>query len=362
MIVIVDDNISNLRLAKNALEGFYDVFTLPSGEKLMNFLERHEPKLILLDIEMPGINGYQVISMLKRNPATRHIPVIFLTSKTDEKSELDGLNLGAVDYIYKPFMPQLLRKRIELHLAVDDQKQVLEAQALQLENQRLELQRFKDSLHKMVLEKTAKVYDVQKTILKIVATLVESRHTDIEVVPALGQERLDILINSMKELNIYRDQIEQWDFDLMLLSSQLHDLGKITIADDIIKKNDKLTVHEYETIKTHTSQGVNLIDRVAKTEEENDFLKFAKIFAGTHHEKWDGSGYPKGLSGEQIPLPGRLMAIVDVYDALISKRAYKRQLTHEEAVKVIVDGRGTHFDPFLVDVFVHASDKFRNLV
>jgi putative two-component system response regulator len=357
----VDDNISNLRLAKNALEGYYEVFTLPSGEKLLSFLERHKPRLILLDVEMPGLDGYQVISLLKKNRATSHIPVIFLTSRTDEKSELDGLTLGAADYIYKPFMPQLLRKRIDLHLSVDEQRQKLESQALVLETQRQELERFQDSLHRLVREKTSKIYDVQKTILKIVSALVESRHSNGEVLPVLGHERLDILVGSMKELNVYRDQIEKWDFDLILLSSQLHDLGKVTISEDIFRKSEKLTDREFETMKTHTSRAVDLIERVEEKSPENDFLKFAKIFAGTHHEKWDGSGYPCGLAGEDIPLPGRIMAIVDVYDALVSKRPYKRQLTHDEAVKVIVGGKGTHFDPYLVDVFIHAADKLRNL-
>jgi putative two-component system response regulator len=359
IIVIVDDNIANLRLAKNALEGTYEVFTLPSAEKMFDLLNRNKPDLILLDIEMPVIDGYSAIKILKQNTETRDIPVIFLTGKGDEESELEGLSLGAIDYISKPFMPQLLRKRVDLHLTMEAQKHKLEDQSRMLEEKRLELQNFNNNLQKMVEEKTEKVLELQNAILKTVADLVESRDDTTGGHVERTQYGLQVLINAMQELGLYRDQTQNWDLNLMLQSSQLHDVGKISIADNILKKPGKLTPEEFEEIKTHTTLGVKIIERIEANTSENDFLLYAKIFAGTHQEKWDGSGYPLGLIGENIPLPGRLMAIADVYDALVSDRPYKKAFSHEDAVRTIIEERGTHFDPVIVDVFEQVADQFK---
>jgi putative two-component system response regulator len=359
MIVIVDDNIANLRLAKNALEGICEVFTLPSAEKMFDLLKRNKPNLILLDIEMPIMDGYAAIKILKQDTATRDIPVVFLTGRGDEESELEGLSLGAVDYISKPFMPQLLCKRVELHLTMEAQKHKLEDQTKMLEEKRLELQNFNNNLQKMVEEKTEKVLELQNAILKTVADLVESRDDATGGHVERTQYGLQVLINAMQELGLYRDQMQNWDLNLMLQSSQLHDVGKISISDSILNKPGKLTPEEFEEIKTHTTLGIKIIERIEASTSENDFLMYAKIFAGTHQEKWDGSGYPLGLIGENIPLPGRLMAIADVYDALTSDRPYKKAFSHEDAVRIIIEGRGTHFDPVLVDVFEQVADQFK---
>jgi putative two-component system response regulator len=359
VIVIVDDNITNLRLAKNALEGICEVFTLPSAEKLFDFLTRNKPDLILLDIEMPVMDGYAAIKILKQDTKTKDIPVIFLTGRGDEESELEGLSLGAVDYISKPFMPQLLCKRVDLHLTMDEQKHTLEEQSRLLEEKGLELQNFNNNLQKMVEEKTGKILELQNAILKTVADLVEGRDDATGGHIGRTQFYLQVLINAMQELGLYREQMLNWDTNLMLQSSQLHDVGKISIADSILKKPGKLTPEEFEEIKKHTTLGVNIIERIAADIPENDFLLYAKIFAGTHQEKWDGSGYPQGLAGEDIPLPGRLMAIADVYDALTSDRPYKKAFSHEDAVRIIIEGKGTHFDPVLVDVFEQVADQFK---
>jgi putative two-component system response regulator len=358
IVMIVDDNIANLRIAKNSLADFYDVFTVPSAAKMFDLLERNNPELILLDIDMPEMNGYEAIKILKERPETKDILVIFLTGKSDSESELEGLSLGAVDYISKPFMPPLLKKRIELHLTVEEQKRKLENQAHILEVQQAELRKFNENLKSMVEEKTRKVVELQRAILKTVADLVESRDDITGGHVERTQHGLKVLIEGLEDLGLYREQMEGWDKDLILQSSQLHDVGKISIADNILNKPGSLTPEEFEEIKKHTTMGVRIIEKIETNISESEFLKYAKIFAGTHQEKWDGTGYPMGLSGEEIPLQGRLMAIADVYDALVSDRPYKKAFSHEEAVKIILAGKGTHFDPVLTDVFEQVADQF----
>jgi putative two-component system response regulator len=307
---------------------------------------------------MPEMNGYEAIKILKRRPATEDIPVIFLTGKSDSESELEGLSLGAVDYISKPFMPPLLKKRIELHLTIEEQKHRLEDQARALNEHQAELQKFNDNLQKMVEEKTGKVAELQRVILKTVADLVESRDDITGGHVERTQHGLKVLIEGLEDLGLYREQMEGWDKDLVLQSSQLHDVGKIAIADSILNKPGRLTPEEFEEIKRHAVIGVQIIEKIESSTSEHEFLKYAKIFAGTHQEKWDGTGYPSGLAGEDIPLPGRLMAIADVYDALVSSRPYKEAFSHSEAVQIILEGKGSHFDPVLVDVFEQVADQF----
>ncbi|MFP3155169.1 response regulator [Lachnospiraceae bacterium ZAX-1] len=351
MIIIVDDNIANLRIGKTALADTYDVFTVLSAAKLFDLLERNQPDMILLDVDMPEMDGYKTIRILKSKPETRDIPVIFLTAKSDPDNELEGLSLGAIDYIAKPFLPPLLRKRVEVHLTVEVQKRTLEAQAL-------ELQYFNKNLQRLVEEKTGKVFELQKTILKTVADLVESRDDITGGHVERTQCGLKLLVETLQEVGLYRDEMQNWDIELLTQSSQLHDVGKIAISDQILNKPGKLTPEEFEEMKKHTTIGVKIIERIQASTSESDFLTHAKIFAEAHQEKWDGSGYPAGLAGDEIPLQGRLMAIVDVYDALVSTRPYKKAFSHEEAKRIIIEGKGTHFDPVLVEVFEQMSDQF----
>jgi putative two-component system response regulator len=359
IVMIVDDNIANLKIAKNALSEAYDVFTVPSAAKMFELLGRNAPDMILLDINMPEMDGYAAIEILKKNPLTRDIPVIFLTAKSDSESELEGLTLGAIDYIAKPFLPQLMRKRVELHLLVESQKRELEMQARTLEDQRRQLLDFNENLQKMVDDKTGKVLELQDALLKTVADLVESRDDITGSHVERTRYGLAALVDALDDLGLYREQVEGWDIALLLQSSQLHDVGKISISDQILNKPGKLTPEEFDEMKKHTTFGVKIIEKIESDTPGSDFLRHAKIFAGTHHEKWDGTGYPYGLSRETIPLQGRLMAIADVYDALVSERPYKKAFSHDEAVKIILEGRGTHFDPVLTDVFEQVADQFK---
>jgi putative two-component system response regulator len=344
-VILVDDNPSNLRTGKNVLSEKYEVYTAPSAAKLFDLLQDIKPAMILLDIEMPKMNGYEAIKILKANEKTNDIPVIFLTGKTDTDNELEGLDLGAIDYITKPFQPALLLKRIEVHLLVEVQKRKLEIQKRELKN-------FNDNLQKMVEEKTKTVLELQDAILKTVADLVESRDDITGGHIERTRRGVGLLVDALRDHPLYGKEVAEWDIKLLLQSSQLHDVGKIAISDQILKKPGRLDPVEFEEMKKHTVFGIQIIEKIQSATTASDFLKHAKIFAGTHHEKWDGSGYPNGLAGEDIPLQGRIMALADVYDALVSERPYKKAFSHAETMKIILNGRGNQFDPVLTDVYI----------
>ncbi|MCL1849468.1 MAG: response regulator [Clostridiales bacterium] len=346
-IFLVDDDITNLTIGDQALADYYNVFTVNSGSTLLRLLERRIPDMILLDVEMPGMNGYETIKRIKSNPATSGIPVIFLTAQSASEDELEGLSLGAIDYILKPFSPVLLRKRIEMHLLV--------------ESQRHALIQFNTNLMDMVEEKTKTVVELRNAVLYTMAGLVEYRDVTTGKHIERTQAYLQILLNAIIASGLYFNEVASWDLDLVLQSAQLHDVGKISIKDDILLKPGKLTPEEFETIKGHTTNGKNIIDEIKTMTTEQAFLDYARVFAGSHHEKWDGSGYPEGLAGEDIPLLGRVLAIVDVYDALISDRPYKQAIPHEEAVQIILDGCGTQFDPQVIGVFKQITDLFSEI-
>ena len=347
IIVMVDDNVTTLNIARNILHGHYDTYALPSASVLFNLLEKVTPDLILLDIEMPGISGYETIKKLKTDKRLSEIPVIFVTSRYDEGSELEGLSLGAVDYITKPFSPPLLLRRIKNHLLTATQEK--------------ELKNFNTNLMQKVDQKATQIIQMQFAILNVVAELVEFRDHKTGGHIARTQQYLDIFVKRMLKDGIYLDEISSWDLTFLIPSAQLHDVGKIAISDTILNKPGKLTPEEFEVMKTHAVRGVDAIERIERETHEDSFLYHAKRFAGYHHEKWDGTGYPHGLAGEDIPLQGRLMAIADVYDALISARPYKEEMPLDMARSIILNGSGRHFDPVLIDTFRDVADGFEEI-
>jgi putative two-component system response regulator len=343
-IMLVDDNKANLTMGKSILSELYDVFAMSSADKLFEILKHVIPDLILLDIDMPGMNGYEAITLLKADKQYADIPVIFVTAKNSELNEYEGLGLGAIDYVAKPFAPALLLKRIENHLLIQKQKK--------------SLQEFNDNLIKMVKEKTHQLYDLQNAIISNMAEFVEFRDVITGRHISRTQKYLKKLVEQLVEDEVYTDELLIWDMNVILLSSQLHDIGKIAISDTILNKAGKLTDEELEIMKTHTSKGVEVIEKIENSTDFAGFLEYAKLFAGTHHEKWNGSGYPQGLSGANIPLEGRIMAIADVYDALISTRPYKKSFTADESARIIINSTGTHFDPTLIKSFSKIKDDF----
>ena len=351
-IILVDDNMANLTMGRNMLKTFYEVYPAPSASKLFEIIEKVLPDLVLLDIEMPEINGYEAIKKMKEDSRFTDVPVIFLTAKSDELSELEGLDLGAVDYISKPFSGPLLLKRIANHLLLEQQKRDLLIS-------RAALQDYADNLEEKVREKTREVINLQNAVLTTVADLVEFRDKLTGGHVTRTQLYLKALIEDLIREGTYADDISTWDMDFFLPSAQLHDVGKIAISDLILNKPAKLTPEEFAIMKSHVTVGVQAIEKIMKNTDEHAFLNHALLIAGNHHEKWDGSGYPYGLKGSDIPLEGRLMAIGDVYDALISVRPYKTAFSHEEACKIIIDSAGTHFDPVLIEVFKKIESEFK---
>ena len=339
-IFIVDDNKSNLVMASEALNKSFKVMTFDSGLRLLNTLEKLMPDLILLDVEMPEMDGYAVIKILKSDSRFEHIPIIFLTALNSAETELKGLSLGAVDYISKPFSVPLLQKRINLHLQLLD---------------------YNHNLETMINDKIRQVTSLKNAVLKITAEIVEQRDENTGKHVERTQMYMDIMINAMKEYAVYKEEVSKYDIELVLQSSQMHDVGKIAVRDAVLLKPGKLDPDEFEDIKLHTSYGEKIIQRMKENTDEHDFLEYARILAISHHEKWDGSGYPHGLFGEEIPLLGRIMAVCDVYDALVSARPYKEAFSHETAMEIIGDGREKHFDPKLVDVLDIVHLKFKEV-
>jgi putative two-component system response regulator len=330
-IFIVDDNDTNLTAAKTALDGTYKAFALRSAERMFKLLEKIFPDLILLDIDMPDVDGFEVIRQLKSSEKLKPIPVIFLTAKNDETTEIHGFELGALDFITKPFSPPVLIKRIETHIETD----------------------------KLIKESRQELRDIHNATLAVIADMVESRDKITGGHIERTQVYLEILVNELVRSNAYMDEISKWDLSLLVQSAQLHDVGKINVSDLVLNKPDQLTEDEFDMIKQHCFLGEKIIDRIMRKVKDDGFLRHARMFAGFHHEKWNGKGYPKGLSGEEIPLEGRIMAVADVYDALVSERPYKKPFTHEKAVEIINGDSGTHFDPKIVDAFLNVNAQFR---
>ncbi|MCL2095393.1 MAG: response regulator [Oscillospiraceae bacterium] len=343
IVALADDQLVTLTVGREILSGSYEVYTVPSGRKLIELLGTVRPDMILLDIEMPELDGYETIKILKANPETADIPVIFLTARNDEVSELEGLSLGAIDYIYKPFSPPLLLKRIEVHLLIERQKR--------------ELKRYNDNLEELVKDKTRTIVELQNAVMATVSELIEYRGDVTDGHIERTQRFLEILIKGMIANGLYSGETGGWDVGQVVQAAQLHDVGKIAINERILQKPEKLTEEEFEQIKKHTLFGETVIESIQKKTAESEFLSYAKVLSLYHHERWNGEGYPYGLKGEDIPLLARLMSIVDVYDALISERPYKQPYTHEEAVDIIKEGSGVQFEPALVDLFLSVKDE-----
>ena len=330
-IFVVDDNDINLTIAKETLKEHYRVMTLPSAARMFALLEKITPDLILLDIEMPEMDGFEALHRLKNNALWMDIPVIFLTGMTDVTVEVRGFQLGVVDFITKPFSPPVLQNRIKHHLDIDA----------------------------LIRERTEQLVRLQSGIVFTLADVVESRDANTGGHIERTTVYIERLIKAMLEQTVYADEIRSWNLESVISSARLHDVGKIAIPDTILNKPGKLTAEEFAIMKTHTTEGERIIDQIVSRTGNETFLHNAKLFAGYHHERWDGKGYPYGLAETNIPLQGRIMAVIDVYDALISERPYKKPFTHEEAVKIIMDNSGTQFDPSIAGVFYEARDQFR---
>jgi putative two-component system response regulator len=345
-VLIVDDVLSSASLLYEIIKNDYNVQIALDARKALELINDLPPDLILLDIRMPGMDGYQLCQELKRNNRTKQIPVIFVTALSEEEHETRGLEFGGNDYISKPINPSITKARIKHQLELN------EAQ-LYLNDQRA-------FLEKTVQERTRELVMTQEVTIQCMASLAETRDNETGNHILRTRKYVRLLATYLKDRgNSYADFLNDRTVDLLYQSAGLHDIGKVGIPDSILLKPARLTREEFEIMKTHTILGGKALDAAEKSLGTNSFLRFAKEIAYSHHENWDGSGYPYKKCGREIPLSGRLMALADVYDALISKRVYKPPFPHEEAVEIIKKDSGKKFDPVIVECFLDIHDDFR---
>ncbi|MBV7316076.1 two-component system response regulator [Shewanella sp. NIFS-20-20] len=347
-VLIVDDAPENLALLHGLLKDSYLVRAANSGEAALDVVSKMPIDIVLLDVIMPGMDGYEVCRRLKQNEETRSIPVIFLTAKDSTKDEQFGLDLGASDYIAKPISPPIVFARVKTHLQIKASQDFLKDQNTFLE---AEVQR---RIHQLS--------QVQDVTIAALASLAETRDQETGNHIRRTQWYVKLLAEKARYLPRFSERLTPDVISTYFKSAPLHDIGKVGIPDNILLKPGKLTADEFEIMKLHAYYGYQaLVEAEADIGYEDSFLTAAKEIAHYHHEKWDGTGYPNGLCGEEIPLSARLMAIADVYDALISKRVYKDAMSHDQAMEIIHNGRGTHFDPDLLDIFFEIESEFQHI-
>ena len=346
-VLVVDDTPDNLTLMSELLMDRYRVRVANSGERALKIAASDDvPDLILLDIMMPGMDGYEVCARLKAEAATRDIPVIFLTAKVTVEDEERGLALGAVDYITKPISPPIVLARVATQLALKGAADFLRDKNVYLESE--------------VRQRTAELSAIQDVTIMAMASLAETRDSDTGNHIRRTQYYVQALAEKLRTHPRFASVLDDKTIETLFKSAPLHDIGKVGIPDRILLKPGRFEPHEFEIMKTHTTLGRDAIQRAEdQLGMRVDFLTMAKEIAYGHQEKWDGSGYPLGLVGDAIPVSARLMAVADVYDALISRRVYKDGMPHEKAIRIITEGRGNHFDPDIVDVFLQIQDAIQ---
>lgn len=347
MVLAVDDTKFNLDILVNALGAKHELTVALDGATALEMATQSPPDLILLDIMMPGLDGYEVLTRLKQHPATSEVPVIMLSALSDLGTKSRGFQLGAVDYVSKPFEVEELLARVRTHLSLGQARKELRCQ--------------NELLEEKVRERTRELIQTQQATIESMAALAEYRD------PETGQHihrvkgYVTLLAEELRTLPEYAPLLTRDYVELLTLSCPLHDIGKVGVPDHILLKPGRLTAEEFEEMKRHTEYGRDAILSVQKKLGQMPFLRIAEDIVYTHHEKWDGSGYPRGLKGQEIPVCGRIMALADVYDALISRRVYKTPYTHSKALDIILDGAGSHFDPNMVAIFAEFAAGFRQV-
>lgn len=348
-ILVVDDSTDNLKLISGLLKDLYRVKLATDGEKALAIARGPStPDLILLDVMMPGMSGHDVCRLLKSDPLTQNIPIIFLTALSSVQDESEGLEIGGADFVSKPVNPRVLLARVKTQIEnkassdfIRDQKDFLEAE---------------------VGRRTSELTAIQDVTILSMASLAETRDSDTGNHILRTQYYIKALAEALRQHPRFSDYLTHANIDMLFKSAPLHDIGKVGIPDHILLKPGRLTAEEFEIMKTHTTLGRDALQRSEDAlDTQVEFLKVSKEIAYYHQEKWDGSGYPEGISGDDIPISARLMAVADVYDALISRRVYKDGMTHEQAVAIIAESAGTHFDPDIVQSFLSIEDEFRRI-
>lgn len=343
LILIVDDIEVNRLILEEILKDKYDTEAAEDGKMAVSLMlsGKVKPSIVLLDIMMPEMDGYEVLEVMKNNPLTEHIPVIFITAADASLNETKGLELGAVDYIPKPFNPDIVKARVATHLR---------------------LYHYSERLEIVVQQKVSELMLSKEKMLETMANIIEYRNLESGSHVKRTKELTRILAKCLYENPSLERNVTKEAIGVMAKAAPLHDVGKISISDNVLLKSGKLTTEEFDIMKTHTTLGgtmINLMIYDNENEEDNEYLLCCHDIALCHHERWDGKGYPSGMVGEEIPLSARILSLVDVYDALVSERIYKAAVSHEQAVKIICKGAGTQFDDKVVEAFMMVQDKFK---
>ena len=360
-ILIVDDTPQNLTVLGELLRPFYHVRAANSGERALRAAHTApRPDIVLLDVMMPEVDGYEVLYRLSEDETTRDIPVIFITAMSASEDEERGLEMGAVDYITKPFNPAIVLARVRNQLELKHARDRLAEQNNWLEHE--------------VARRMSENLLIQELNVRALACLAEARDNETGLHIVRTQTYVELLARYLAKHPRFEKALEGRNLDMIVKAAPLHDIGKVGIPDSILLKPGKLTVEEFAIMKSHPSIGAAAINKAIKqvlatadekvAEQANGafaFLHVANEISLGHHEKWAGSGYPAGLAGDSIPVSARLMALADVFDALMSRRVYKAPMTLEQTTNVIAEGRGRHFDPDVVDAFMACRDKFADI-
>lgn len=345
-ILVVDDTPENLTMMSFLLKDRYKVKVANHGQKALRIAASEpQPDLILLDIMMPEMDGYEVCRQLQQDPQTRNIPIIFLKAKASVEDEEFGLGLGVVDYITKPISPPVVLARVKTHLSLKASADFLRSKS--------------DYLEQEVAKRTREISAVQDVTILAMASLAETRDNETGNHIRRTQHYVKALAEALRQQPKFAAELDDHTITMLFKSAPLHDIGKVGIPDRILLKPGRYEPEEFAIMQRHPLLGLQAIEHAEQSLGTSvDFLRVAKEIAYGHHQKWDGSGYPQGLVGEAIPLSARLMALADVYDALISRRVYKEGMPHQQAAGIIGQGRGSHFDPDVVDAFFQIEQTF----
>ena len=351
-VLIVDDSPDNLSLMAGLLLNHYTVKTATAGAQVVKIAITEQPDVILLDIMMPDLDGYEVCRRLKADSLTSQIPVIFLTSKTDPDSEQLGMTMGAVDYITRPVTPAILLSRVKAHFML-----AANAKTMRINNEYLEFE---------VSRRRRQMAALQNVTILALASLAETRDSETGNHLKRTQHYVELLCKHLRRNPRFKDFLNSERIQIMVQCAPLHEIGNVGIPDRILLNPGRYSAAEFEIMKAHPTLGRDALanaqaSAAGEGEDEDEFFEIAKQIIYSHHEKWNGSGYPEGLAGDAIPIPARLMALADVYDALICRRVYKHSMPHEQALEIIREGRGLHFDPDVVDVFLTWNREFQEI-
>ena len=343
-VLIVDDDKTSLKLASGILADEYRTAVATGGEKALKYLEKNTPDLILLDINMPDMNGFEVMKRIQENPEYSEIPVIFVAADPSPQTEATCLEMGAVDYVSKPFIPTVLKNR---------SKRILE-----LYEYRGKLESMVEEQAEKIVQQGDRISDIQNEVIVGIANLIEERDNSTGEHVKNTQFYANLICKGLREYGVYEEYMTDEFIDNMTKAAPLHDVGKIKITDAILQKTGKLSEDEYKIIQNHARYGADIVEEILGGVENPDYLSLARDVALYHHERWDGNGYPEGLAGEAIPLGGRIMAVADVFDALHEDRVYHRGMhSIDDVFAIMKESSGTQFDPEIIKVFLKLKDR-----